>query len=131
MLWWTDDLQTGIYMVDEQHRNMFDKANEIFDLGIDADINEVKRIFIFLMEYSNNHFHDEEKLMIQEEYKGFIKHRNEHNKFIDSIYRIYENISNKGITDDNLNDLKVLIIEWLANHINGEDKDFIKHYSKK
>ena len=87
---------------------------------------KIKKIFIFLMEYSNNHFHDEEKLMIQEEYKDFIKHRNEHNYFIEKIYEIYQNISSKGITEDNLNDLKVLIIDWLANHINGYDKKFIK-----
>lgn len=126
MLWWTDDLETGISTVDEQHKNMFNKANEIFDLGINEDIGKVKKIFIFLMEYSNNHFHDEEKLMIQEEYKGFMKHRTEHNFFIEKIYEIYQSISSEGITEDNLNDLKVLIIDWLVNHINGEDKEFIR-----
>lgn len=126
MLWWTDDLETGIFIVDEQHKNMFNKANEIFDLGINEDVEKIKKIFIFLMEYSNNHFHDEEKLMIQEEYTGFMKHRNEHNFFIEKIYEIYQSICSEGIEEDNLNDLKVLIIDWLANHINGEDKEFIK-----
>lgn len=126
MLWWTDDLKTGIFLVDEQHRNMFNKANEIFDLGIDEDIEKVKKIFIFLMDYSNNHFYDEEKIMMEEEYKDFIKHRSEHNFFIEKIYEIYQNIISEGITESNLNDLKILIIDWLANHINGEDMKFIK-----
>ena len=128
MLWWTDDLETGIFTIDEQHKKMFNKAEEIFELGTDTDtdIEQVKKIFIFLMDYSNNHFYDEEKLMMVEEYEGFIDHRNKHNYFIEKIYEIYQNIIEKGLTEDDLNDLKVLIIEWLVDHINGEDKKFIE-----
>lgn len=126
MLWWTDDLETGIFAIDKQHKNMFNKAYEIFELGIDADLEEVKKIFIFLMDYSNNHFYDEEKLMMIEEYEDFINHRSEHNYFIENIYEIYQNITSEGLREEDLSDLKVLIIEWLANHINGEDKKFIK-----
>lgn len=78
------------------------------------------------MDYSNNHFYDEEKLMMVEEYEDFINHRSEHNYFIEKIYEIYQNVINKGLEEDYLNDLKLLIIEWLVNHINGEDKKFIK-----
>lgn len=126
MLWWIDELETGVYMVDEQHRNIFNKANEIFDLGVDKDIVEVKKVFTFLMNYATNHFHDEEQLMMEHEYESFVRHRTQHSYFVEEIYRIYQNISSEGITEKDLNDLKVLIIEWLANHINGEDKKFIQ-----
>lgn len=126
MLWWTDDLETGISIVDEQHKNMFDKANEIFDLDPNEDVEKIKKIFTFLMNYSTNHFYEEEQLMIQYEYEDFIEHRDQHNYFVEEIYRIYQNISREEVREDDLNDLKVLIIEWLVNHINGEDKKFIK-----
>ena len=78
------------------------------------------------MDYSNNHFYDEEKLMMVEEYEGFIDHRSKHNYFIEKIYEIYQKIIDKGLTEDDLNNLKVLIIEWLVNYINGDDKKFIE-----
>ncbi|WP_313757116.1 bacteriohemerythrin [Tissierella sp.] len=126
MLWWTDELETGIDSIDKQHKSIFDKASEIFSLGVNSDIKEVEKIFIFLMGYANNHFYEEEILMMEDSYKDFIEHRRQHNYFIEKIYRIYQNTIEGQVSEENLNDLKVLIIEWLANHINIEDKKYIK-----
>ncbi len=126
MLWWSDELETGIYLIDQQHKNIFDKANEIFKLGIDQDKAEIKKVFIFLMDYANNHFYNEEKLMMEMEYENFMEHKKEHNYFVEEIYKLYQSICKKGITEEKLNDLKVLIIDWLVNHINSKDKKFIQ-----
>lgn len=126
MLWWTDDLKTGIESIDKQHKSIFDKANEIFDLGVNSDVKEVDKIFVFLMGYANNHFYEEEILMMENSYEGFIEHRRQHNYFIEQLYKIYKDTIDGQVTEENLNDLKALIIEWLANHISVEDKKYIK-----
>lgn len=125
MLWWSDDLETGIQSIDNQHRSIFKKANEIFNLGVNIDKKEFKMIISFLMSYTNNHFTEEEELMINYGYEGFLDHRKEHNYFVEEIYKLYLK-SIDSINEELLIELKVLIIEWLANHINVDDKKFIK-----
>jgi len=125
MLWWTDDLITGVDSVDEQHKSIFEKASDILELGCDSDIDDVKKTFVFLMNYANNHFYAEEVVMFESGYKDFLKHKKEHNYFIEEVYNIYNDILEAGLSENSLSDLKILIINWLVNHINGDDKRFI------
>lgn len=128
MLWWNDELETGIKSVDEQHKSIFSKANEIFDMGKNTQKKDLKRIINFLMSYTNNHFLEEEQLMIENQYGRFMEHRKQHNLFVEAIYKIYLRVDNDEIDEDLFNDLKILIIEWLAKHINVEDKDFVRFF---
>ena len=125
MLWWSDSLKTGIESIDNQHKAMFNKADEIFNLGADVDKDEFKKVISFLMSYTNNHFSEEEELMVTYRYENLIEHRREHNYFVEEIYKLYIE-SFKGISLELLIELKILIIEWLANHINVDDKKFIE-----
>ncbi len=125
MLWWTKDLETGIETIDKQHKSIFDKASEIFNLGNNSDSKEIEKVFIFLMSYANNHFYEEEIFMMESSYEDFIEHRRQHNYFIEEIYRIYQKTMCGQASEENLNDLKALVIDWLANHINGDDKRYI------
>ena len=109
MLWWTEDLRTGIDTIDEQHKSIFDKSSEIFDLVSESNVEDIEKIFIFLMNYANNHFYEEEILMLEESYEGFLEHRRKHNYFIEEIYRIYRNIIESN-SEENLKELKALII---------------------
>ena len=98
MLWWSDDLLTGIESIDEQHKSIFEKANDIFDLGEKSKWQEVEKVFIFLMNYAINHFYEEERIMIEHSYDNFIKHRMGHNYFVEELYKLYIYMKNTGIT---------------------------------
>lgn len=126
MLWWTKDLETGIDIIDSQHKSIFDKAGEIFNLGNNSSFEDIEKTFVFLMSYANNHFYEEEVLMMESSYEDFIEHRKEHNYFIEEIYRIYQSLSSGQVSEESLNDLKALIIDWLVNHINGDDRRYIE-----
>lgn len=125
MLWWTDDLKTGVEIVDNQHKAIFEKASEIFELDIESDIEKIKKIFEFLMGYTTNHFYEEELMMMENNYPDFIQHRNEHNYFVEEIYKLYLEMVNNKISQDALDELKALVIEWLAEHISKSDRRFI------
>lgn len=129
MLWWNDDLKTGVESIDEQHKSIFYKANEIFDMGIDTDMEDLKNTINFLMCYTNNHFLEEEQLMMENQYNEFIEHRRQHNLFVEEIYKIYKRVDKGQVDDDLFNDLKIMIIEWFAKHINGSDKNFVKYFN--
>lgn len=125
MLLWSDDLETGIESIDSQHKSIFEKAEEIFELDIDVNQDKFKKLISFLMSYTNAHFSDEEELMINYGYEDLVEHRREHNYFVEEIYKIYLE-SMKKIDQETIIKLKILIIEWLANHIKVDDKKFIK-----
>lgn len=129
MLWWTDDLETGDASVDEQHKAIFFKAHEIFDMGEDTEIEDLREIMSFLMSYTNRHFLDEEELMVKSSYPGYEAHKEEHNEFVKKVYKIYLKIEEDKVDEELFNDLKILTIEWLARHINDEDKKFIDYYN--
>lgn len=124
MLWWTDELETGVELIDSQHKSIFKKAHEIFELGVDFDKKELKKMIGFLMGYTNNHFTDEENLMVDYEYKDLLEHRRQHNYFVEEIYKIYLRSTEK-IDEKLLNDLKDLVTKWLREHINVHDKKFV------
>lgn len=129
MLWWSDDLKTGIEAIDNQHKSIFDQADEIFNLGLEIERVEFRRIISFLMKYANNHFADEEELMIDMGYKDIVEHRREHNYFVEEIYKLYLKGTEK-LDQEIFDELKILIIEWLANHIYVHDKKFIDEIKK-
>lgn len=126
MLWWTDDLETGEKNIDIQHKAIFEKAHEVFELGPNADIIQLKKVFVFLMNYSTNHFVEEEALMEDHNYPLLKEHKTHHNFYMDEIERLYTSLDENGNNEEVIEGVKVLIIEWLANHINGSDKAFIK-----
>lgn len=130
MLWWSDDLKTGVTLIDEQHKSIFEKGNEVFNLGSNIDKDKFEKVIAFLMAYTNNHFMEEENLMINYKYEDLLEHRRQHNYFVEEIYKIYLK-SIESIDQELLIDLKNLIIEWLSDHINVHDKKFIKEMNHK
>jgi len=126
MLWWDNSLLTGIEKVDEQHKSIFEKTEQILALDASSDAKDINRAFAFLMNYAVNHFSEEEQIMIEYDYEDFKIHRAQHNYFIDELYTISQRVKSLGITEDDLDELKVLVIEWLANHIHESDKKFIE-----
>lgn len=131
MLWWTDELLTGEEVVDNQHKKIFSKASEIFQMDIQTDLNTIKKAFEFLMGYTNSHFYEEEQMMMKNNYVNFIEHRNQHNYLVEKLYTLYLDISDNGVSEELLSKLKILIIDWLSNHINVSDKEFISLYKNK
>lgn len=62
MLWWNESLETGIEIINMQHKSLFSKANEILSLEI-TDEDKIKEKFEFLIRYAKSHFAEEERLM--------------------------------------------------------------------
>ena len=78
------------------------------------------------MNYAVNHFNEEEQAMVQYGYEDFEEHKEEHAYFIEELFKISNEVKKAGISEDALDSLKVLVIEWLGNHITESDKKFAK-----
>lgn len=121
----TDKYRTGIEMVDEQHRRLFEIIAETNDL-IRAELlhdkyDEIMKILGELRDYTVKHFHDEEEYMERIGYDGLERQRNAHQAFVDKLNGI-----NLDEVDDNqqqyLKELVEFLLGWLVNHILKMDK---------
>lgn len=127
MLWWEDSLATGIEEIDQQHKNIFDKAGEILSLDSTTDYRVIKEKFSFLISYVTEHFGKEEIAMLNSYYEGFQEHRGQHSYLVNEIYEINLEFQNNSISEETIDRLKFLIVEWLAKHIDEDDRAMAEH----
>jgi hemerythrin len=125
---WDDAYNTGIEVIDIQHRRIVDYINDLHH-AISSDNKEgVEEVLGNLISYTISHFSFEESLMEEHGYQHTEGHRKVHKAFTDRVMRYQlEWSSGKDISRRLLSDLKV----WLISHIQQEDQDYAKEISKK
>lgn len=122
MFCWTEELATGNAKIDTQHQELFKCADDIFSANNNQDLEKIKKALDFLVTYVSEHFGHEESVMIRHHYENFLEHREKHTYFVTQIYSCYQKIYQNGIDQSAMDSLKVMMIEWLVDHINEEDK---------
>ena len=125
MFVWTEALATGNKFIDEQHKEIFRRADDVLQMTTDVINHEqVISTFKFLVSYVFEHFSSEEKLMQSHNYVDYESHKQAHANFIKKIARINTNLKEYGVTPEFIEELKMLIIELLVEHIDELDKKF-------
>lgn len=121
----TDEYKTGIYLIDKEHKKLFeiiDKANGIVrDQITEEDYEEVMDILGELKTYTEFHFKDEEEYMESINYEGLPAQKRAHAAFIDKI----ESVKLEDIKKNPQKYMETLIeylLGWLINHILYTDK---------
>lgn len=62
---WNKNLEVGVSLIDEQHKEWFRRADQLFEAGKSGKSKEyIIQMFDFLDEYTKTHFRDEEKYML-------------------------------------------------------------------
>lgn len=134
MFAFTDKYKTGIEMVDDEHRRLFEiiaETKDVIDSEFLADkYDHIMNLLDQLREYTEFHFKDEEVLMEKIGYPRLEVQKRAHAAFIERLVEIdFKDLDNM---DDNqqeyLLELIQFLVSWLSNHILGEDKkiaDFV------
>jgi hemerythrin len=121
----TDAYKTGIEMIDNEHKRLFEIIRETNDV-IHAELlhdkyDAIMHIIQQLKDYTVKHFSDEEKYMESIGYDGLELQKIAHIAFVDRLNEI-----DLDDMDDNqegyLDDLIQFLLEWLINHIQKMDK---------
>ncbi len=124
----TDKYKTGITLVDDEHRRLFEIIKDTNDV-IHAELlhdkyDEIMRLLGELREYTEVHFSDEEQLMERINYPGLDAQKRAHSAFVARLVEI--DLAELDAMDDNqqeyLMDLIGFLLGWLSNHILGMDK---------
>ena len=131
MIKWEESYSVGVESIDEQHQQLFEIANRIYDLlqnELIADkYDKIIEIIDELKNYTIYHFKSEEDYMKSIGYKRFFSQQVTHNDFVAKMESIdieqIDNGQNKyllGILD--------FVSEWLIEHIIKEDKLIVANY---
>ena len=121
----TDRFKTGISLVDEEHKVLFDIIGKIYKtIGTELvhdKFDLILDILDELKEYTRVHFADEENYMREIGYEGLAQQEILHQKFIETLEDL-----NLDEVDDNqeayLYEFLNFLQNWLVNHILKVDK---------
>ena len=128
-LFWDKKYETGIDVIDFQHRILLERTNDLIDL---VNKNEAQDnmfpILIFLEDYTLYHFDTEEQFFDSFDYINKEKHLQEHREFIKKIIEFKEQYAKGTVKIDK--DLLDYLLNWLISHILGTDMSFAKDLIK-
>ncbi len=123
MINWDISLKTGVQIVDDQHKNLVELVNRLYDAMVKGKGNQaLGGILTELIDYTVYHFKTEEDLFRQYSYREAEHHIAEHNDLTQKAIALKQAFDGgkTAITLETMNFLK----DWLVNHIMKSDKNF-------
>ncbi|MFC2160764.1 bacteriohemerythrin [Acidobacteriota bacterium] len=129
---WDDSLSVGVDLIDEQHKMLIQKLKELskaFQVGLEQ--NKMLKTIDFLIDYTDFHFSEEEKLMAEHNYPGLEIQQKQHREFQDTLNYMLEDYQDEGPTKALATSINVFMLNWLVNHIKGLDVQIGKFLSDK
>lgn len=120
---WTEILSVGVTTIDEQHKMLFKKADELFEAGKNGKAKDyIAQLLNFLDEYTKKHFGDEEKYMLSIRYPALESQKKMHADFISALAKLKKEYEESGGNIIVIINANQMVVDWLIKHISGEDK---------
>jgi len=127
---WSKDYELGNNFVDSQHKRLFELVGSIGKSCFEEeDIATLSETLDFLLQYTVQHFSDEESLQLKYNFPEYEYHKKLHEDFEAIVSEKVSEFKEKGSTKDLSNTVNEFVIAWLVNHILKEDMK-IKEYIK-
>ncbi|MDJ0739113.1 MAG: bacteriohemerythrin [Gammaproteobacteria bacterium] len=123
-----DAFVTGIEVIDVQHRNLINLANEAAEaLSADPSPAQVRSLVRELLSYAIYHFRTEEQLMQEYGYVGAESesHIARHRDFSARVVDVQEKLQRCEYVDTG--ELVEFLADWIRHHILGTDQDLAAH----
>jgi hemerythrin len=121
---WSSRLDTGIAIIDSQHKRLVEIINQLHDALEAGRSREIMgAIFDELIAYTETHFGIEEQLMKSHGYVHLEDHLREHRSFTDQIKMDRYNFSVDAWQYEER--LKDYLRGWLVNHIAASDQGYV------
>ncbi|QDS16411.1 bacteriohemerythrin [Xanthomonas arboricola] len=121
LLVWQDDLNTGIEVIDHQHRRIVEMINQLHAAHAYLQRLAVAEVIDELIDYTLSHFAFEEELMEEAGYPFSLAHKRVHEVFGKRVgeYRLRFQAG-----EDVCDELRSMLSRWLFNHIRGDDQAY-------
>lgn len=125
---WTQDIETGIEILDSQHARYFEFVNDFLSAAANADssTSDLVERLDFLIRYAMEHFSSEQNIMKQEGYPGYQEHFEEHMKFLKHVGALRNQVNEDGPNDKLIREVRFYTLEWFVEHIQSIDMKVVE-----
>jgi hemerythrin len=132
LIYWTPDLSCEVARIDDQHKELFKRADDLAEaMWAGKGKEEVEKTIDFLADYTTFHFGDEERVMTEESYPGYPAQRQAHQRFVEDI----TSLKNKFHSGEVGSGLAVEVLSkacnWFKDHIRNMDVELGKFLREK
>lgn len=127
MIEWTPALSTGVPLLDDQHKAIFQWLAELDSAAADERTLFGAYAITRLKHYTRDHFLDEEALMKAVGFPGLADHMAAHAAF---RARLAE-LQLKSIAEDISADTVMLLKDWLVDHIATTDMEYVPYLKRR
>lgn len=125
----TDNLITGNKTIDEQHKELIEKINQLLQ-AIETSQDKIVAVktLNFLNDYVYYHFQEEEKLQEQAGYPGLEDHKKQHEILKNTVADLTDMLEEEeGPSTAFVEQLNKKVIDWLYRHIEGFDRSVAEY----
>ena len=125
---WTEDLSVGVGEIDEQHKELFRRINDLVKAIKQARCKyTIDETIGFLEDYAQSHFTMEEEWMQRTGYGEFGRHMAQHRVFLESLAQLKKQAAEPRVQGASY-ELSVttnqVVVDWIVVHIQKIDKRF-------
>ena len=112
----------GVPLIDEEHAQIFDYANQIYELlneeFVPDKYDNIKDLLEKLTNYAKRHFADEEEYMESIQQKKIFTQKVQHQAFLDELEKYdLETIEQLENQDVVISRMLTFVTDWLVQHI--------------
>ena len=119
---WRPTLETGIDVIDQQHKRIVDYINALRIAQGKGDRGAVAKTIDDVIGYTQSHFGFEEALMEDAGYPLLNAHKRVHELFIRRVAVLHQRFKSG---EDIAQDLHNVLARWLITHIQTEDRRYV------
>jgi hemerythrin len=121
---WTENLNIGVDVIDQQHRQIVDYINQLDDARTNrASQKVISKLISDLVDHTIFHFGFEETLQEKVGYPYINAHQKMHAQF---AKRVTELQARFNVGADISQDLDNMVVNWLFDHLKHDDQDYVK-----
>lgn len=130
---WKESLRIGIDSIDEQHKALFDKIEELRkELHDDNEHRKQNCIdaISFLKDYTVRHFADEEAYQQSIEYEFYPVHKKLHEAFVKTLNEHEKKLKASDYSDTDVSTFVGMLMTWLLYHVADCDQKIGKDFGE-
>jgi hemerythrin-like metal-binding protein len=133
---WKESYRIGVITIDEQHKGLFAKTEELLNevkdgvAGCAAHKQKCISTILFLKDYAVKHFDDEEAYQKLVGCAGFEAHKKMHEKFVTAVLDHEKRMVESDFSEKEIRAFTGMLVAWLLYHVADTDQKIGKEVKK-